>query len=83
MKHKHKRILPVIAAIAIQLCLGTAYIWSVFQAGIAESLFKGNNANAALTFSILLAILGIGSTIGGKCRIKSGPGKRLLSAVWF
>jgi OFA family oxalate/formate antiporter-like MFS transporter len=78
MKHKHKRILPVIAAIAIQLCLGTAYIWSVFQAGIAESLFKGNNANAALTFSILLAILGIGSTIGGKMQDKVGSRKTVI-----
>ena len=73
MKQKHNRIIPVIAAIAIQLCLGTAYIWSVFQAGIAESLFSGNNANAALTFSILLAVLSVGSTIGGKLQDKIGP----------
>lgn len=73
MKHKHNRIVPIIAAILIQLCLGTAYIWSVFQAGIAESLFSGNNANAALTFSILLAILSVGSTIGGKMQDKIGP----------
>ncbi len=72
MKHKHNRMIPVIAAIVIQLCLGTAYIWSVFQAGIAQSLFAGNNANAALTFSILLAVLGIGSTIGGKMQDKIG-----------
>lgn len=71
--HQQKRIVPVIAAIMIQLCLGTAYIWSVFQAGIAESLFSGNHANAALTFSILLAILSIGSTIGGKLQDKIGP----------
>jgi OFA family oxalate/formate antiporter-like MFS transporter len=68
-----KRIIPVIATIAIQLCLGTAYIWSVFQAGITESLFSGNNADAALTFSLLLAVLGIGSTIGGKMSDKIGP----------
>ncbi len=74
MKQQYSfRIVPIIAAIAIQLCLGTAYIWSVFQAGIAESLFGGNNANAALTFSILLAVLSIGSTIGGKMQDKIGP----------
>ncbi len=72
MKQKNNRIKPVIAAIAIQLCLGTAYIWSVFQAGIAESLFSGNNANAALTFSILLALLSVGGTIGGKLQDKIG-----------
>lgn len=73
MNQKYNRIIPVIAAIAIQLCLGTAYIWSVFQNGIASSIFKGANADAALTFSILLAILGIGSTIGGTLQNKIGP----------
>lgn len=74
MKQKNAfRVIPVIAAIAIQLCLGTAYIWSVFQEGISKSLFSGNNANAALTFSILLAVLSIGSTIGGKLQDKIGP----------
>ena len=61
-----KRIYPLLATIAIQLCLGVAYIWSVFQTGIANSLFGGNNANASLTYSLLLAVLTVGSVIGGK-----------------
>jgi OFA family oxalate/formate antiporter-like MFS transporter len=72
MNKNYNRIMPVIAAIAIQLCLGTAYIWSVFQAGIAEGLFSGNNANAALSFSFLLAMLSVGGTIGGKLQDKVG-----------
>lgn len=59
------RWIPVIAGIAIQLCLGTAYIWGVFQKGIAIHLFSGNNAAAGLAFSILLSILTLGSTLGG------------------
>ncbi len=73
MQPKHNRVIPVIAAIMIQLCLGTAYIWSVFQAGIAASLFAGDNAKAALTFSILLAVLSIGSVLGGKMQDRIGP----------
>ncbi len=69
MKTKHK-IYPVLAAIAIQLTLGIAYIWSVFQSGIASSVFNGDNAAAGLTFSLLLATLTIGSVIGGKLAIK-------------
>lgn len=60
----------LIAAIAIQLTLGIAYIWSVFQTGIANSLFAGDNAKAGLTFSLLLSTLTIGSVIGGKLAIK-------------
>ena len=61
-----KGLYPVIAALAIQLTLGIAYIWSVFQTGVADSIFDGDNAAAGLTFSLLLATLTIGSVIGGK-----------------
>lgn len=73
MEYKNKRILPVIAAIAIQLCLGTAYIWSIFQSGIANSIFGGDNAAAGLSFSLLLAMLSVGGTIGGRLQVKFGP----------
>ncbi len=78
MTKEPKRIVPVIASIAIQMCLGTAYIWSVFQTGIANYLFGGNSANALLTFSLLLAILTVGSTIGGKIQQKIGTRKIII-----
>ncbi len=52
------------------MCLGTAYIWSIFQSGIAKSIFNGDNAAASLTFSLLLFVLAIGSIIGGKLAVK-------------
>lgn len=67
------RWIPVIACVVIQLCLGTAYIWSVFQTGIAKVLFAGDNAAAALTFSLLLGVLTFGSTIGGRLQDKKSP----------
>ncbi len=73
MSSKVNRLSPVLAAILIQLCLGTAYVWSIFQTGIAKTIFGGDNASAALTFSLLLATLTIGSTIGGKLQEKHGP----------
>ena len=65
-------LLAVLAAIVIQLTLGVAYIWSVFQTGVAESIFNGDNAKAGLTFSLLLVGLTIGSVIGGKLAAKFG-----------
>jgi len=67
------RWIPVVACVVIQFCLGTAYIWSVFQTGIANKLFGGNNAAAALTFSLLLGVLTFGSTIGGRMQDKTSP----------
>ncbi|MBV5343402.1 MFS transporter, partial [bacterium] len=54
------------AAIAVQLCMGTAYVWSVFQTGVANTIFGGDNAAAGLSFSLLLAVLSLTSGIGGK-----------------
>ena len=65
-----QKIAPVVASIAIQLCLGIAYIWSVFQTGIANTIFAGDNAAAGLTFSFLLFSLSIGSVLGGKMAAK-------------
>lgn len=87
--NKRQGIVTVIAAIAIQLSLGIAYLWSIFQTGIANSIFGGNNAKAGLTFSLLLATLTIGSVIGGKLAAKYSTkivimvGGIILSAGFF
>jgi len=79
----------VLAATAIQLTLGVAYIWSVFQTGVANSIFGGDNAAAGLTFSLLLATLTIGSVFGGKLAVKYSTrlvvfiGGIILSAGFF
>jgi OFA family oxalate/formate antiporter-like MFS transporter len=70
MTKKYNRVITVIATIAIQLCLGTAYVWSIFQNGIAETLFKGDNAAASLAYSFMLGTLTVGSTLGGKLQQK-------------
>jgi OFA family oxalate/formate antiporter-like MFS transporter len=61
-----QRYITLAAGIAVQLCLGTAYVWSVFQTGVANTIFGGDNAAASLTFSLLLAVLSLVSGIGGK-----------------
>jgi len=63
-------IYAVIAAVAIQLTLGIIYIWSVFQTGIADSIFDGDNAAAGLVFSLVLTGFAIGGIIGGRLTVK-------------
>ena len=66
------RWIPVIASIAIQLCLGTAYIWSVFQSYLIkgkstpDALFDWPATHGTLAYALLLGVLAIGSTIGGR-----------------
>lgn len=84
-----QRVGPIAASIAIQLCLGIAYIWSVFQTGIANSIFGGDNAAASLTFSLLLSALTVGSIFGGRFASKYSTrliviaGGVVLSAGFF
>jgi len=86
---KNQGIYTVLAAVAIQLTLGIAYIWSVFQTGIANSIFGGDNAAAGLAFSLLLVTLTIGSVFGGKMAVRYSTrlviftGGIILSAGFF
>ena len=68
--NKKRGIYVVISSLLIQLTIGIAYIWSVFQTGIADRLFDGNHASASLTFSLLLAALTVGTVFGGKLAAK-------------
>jgi OFA family oxalate/formate antiporter-like MFS transporter len=66
------RWIPVIASIFIQLCLGTAYIWSVFQSYLIigpstpDALFHWPATHGTLAYSLLIGVLAIGSTVGGR-----------------
>jgi OFA family oxalate/formate antiporter-like MFS transporter len=68
--NKHRGLYTVLAAVAIQITLGVAYIWSVFQNGIARTIFNGDDRGASLAFSLLLLMMTVGSIIGGKLAAK-------------
>ncbi len=66
------RWIPVIASISIQLCLGTAYIWSIFQSYLIigkstpNALFNWPATHGTLAYALLIGVLAIGSTVGGR-----------------
>lgn len=68
---KVHRWVPVISSIAIQMCLGTAYIWSVFQSYLIispstpKALFNWPATHGTLAYALLLGVLTFGSTVGG------------------
>lgn len=68
----YKRLIPVLAGIAIQLCLGTAYIWGVFQPEVVKVL-AWSQKDAALTFSLLLGVFTVGSLVGGLIQDRMSP----------
>jgi MFS transporter, OFA family, oxalate/formate antiporter len=70
------RWIPVIASIAIQMCLGIAYIWSVFQSYLIigkstpNALFNWPATHGTLAYALLLGLLTFGSTVGGRIQDK-------------
>lgn len=74
-----KRWIPVIAGIAIQMCLGTAYIWGIFQSYLIiskstpKALFNWPATHGTLAYALLLLVLTFGSVFGGKMQSKLKP----------
>ncbi|NLH97716.1 MAG: OFA family MFS transporter [Clostridiaceae bacterium] len=83
---RFNRWIPVAASIAIQLCMGTAYIWSVFQSYLIvspstpDALFNWPASYGTLAYSLLLGLLTVGSTIGGKLQERMTPRMVVIAA---
>ncbi|MCE5188384.1 MAG: MFS transporter [Eubacteriales bacterium] len=61
---KRKRILTLISAVCVQLCVGIIYIWSIFRVPVME-YFGWDSTQASLTFSIMLPLNMLGVLVGG------------------
>ena len=67
-----KRWLIAIAAIVMQLCLGTVYAWSVFKKPLMTTHGWGET-QTQLTFMFLMGIIGCAAAFGGTLVDKKGP----------
>jgi OFA family oxalate/formate antiporter-like MFS transporter len=67
-----KRWLIAIAAIVMQLCLGTVYAWSVFKKPLMASHGWGETS-VQVTFMICIGMIGIAAAFGGTLVDKKGP----------
>ncbi len=66
------------AGMAIQLCAGIIYMWSVFRGPVAAHL-RWDAGAAALTSSVMLAMFVLGIIFGGYAQDKLGPGRVTLA----
>jgi OFA family oxalate/formate antiporter-like MFS transporter len=69
------RWIIVVAAVVMQLALGSVYAWSVFVNPLIANnkADKWSNTEVTLTFTIAIAVLGIGAAIGGFWLDRVGP----------
>lgn len=66
------RWLILLSGILINLCIGSAYAWSVFQKPLI-SLFKWSTSEASLAFTLSLSIVPLAMIVAGKIQDQKGP----------
>jgi OFA family oxalate/formate antiporter-like MFS transporter len=67
-----KRWWIAIAAIVMQLCLGTVYAWSVFKKPLMTA-HNWSEPSVQATMMIIMAVIGISAAFGGTLVDKKGP----------
>jgi MFS transporter, OFA family, oxalate/formate antiporter len=67
-----KRWYIAIAAIVMQLCLGTVYAWSVFKKPLIAS-HGWSEPSVQATMMIMMAVIGVSAAFGGTLVDKKGP----------
>ncbi|HPJ97036.1 MAG TPA: MFS transporter, partial [Syntrophales bacterium] len=67
-----KRWYIAIAAIVMQLCLGTVYAWSVFKKPLIAT-HGWSEPSVQATMMIIMAVIGISAAFGGTLVDKKGP----------
>lgn len=69
------------AAVAIHLCVGSVYAWSVFNKPIEALHPEWPRGAAAYTFSIAIALLGLSAAFGGTWLERHGPRRAATTAA--
>ncbi len=67
-----KRWWIAVAAVIMQLCLGTVYAWSVFKKPLMTAHGWGETATQ-VTFMICIGVIGLAAAFGGALVDKKGP----------
>lgn len=70
--HEAKRWWIAVAAIVMQLCLGTVYAWSVFKKPLMAAHGWGETS-VQITFMICIGVIGVAAAFGGMLVDKKGP----------
>jgi OFA family oxalate/formate antiporter-like MFS transporter len=64
----------LVAAILVQLSIGSVYAWSVFGKALqSEDAFGWSKGKAAVPFSVVIGMIFIGSYVGGRIQDARGP----------
>lgn len=77
MSKTKNRYVVLFASMAIQLCTGIIYMWSVFQQFLTQNNYYKTNETAMVS-SVMLAFFVVGILFGGRFSDKIGPKKIVI-----
>ena len=64
----------LVAAILVQLSIGSVYAWSVFGKALqSDDAFGWSKGKAAVPFSVVIGMIFVGSYVGGRIQDRRGP----------
>lgn len=66
------RWVVLFSSVLINLCIGAAYAWSVFQKPLI-SMFKWSTSEASLAFTLSLSLVPLAMIVAGKVQDQKGP----------
>ena len=66
------RWLILLSGVLINLCIGSAYAWSVFQKPLI-TIFSWSTSEASLAFTLSLSIVPLAMIVAGRIQDKKGP----------
>jgi OFA family oxalate/formate antiporter-like MFS transporter len=67
----YNRLIPVLVVVAVQLCMGIGYIWSVFQSYLIitettpNAMFHWPATYGTFAYALLMGLLSVGAFLGG------------------
>ena len=70
------------AALAVHLCIGEVYAFSVFKNPLVEQ-FDSSLTPIGIIFSIAIVMLGLSAAVGGTWVERNGPRKAMFAAALF
>lgn len=80
---RENRWMMLMVSILMNICIGSAYAWSVFQKPLVE-LLGATTAQVSLAFTLSLALVPVSMMFFGKLQDKKGPGRiTLLGSILF
>ncbi len=76
--YRYMRYLVILGGVLLQICLGSLYSWSLFNAPLMDK-FGWSSNDVVMTYSIAVSVLALTTILSGRLQDKIGP--RIVATI--